>query len=137
MSGTRLYYFNSAVSLVMMCAAAAAQIPCGGYAFGVSGQILFAHHCAGCHGFDGTGKGPLARNQNLPPADLTELKRLNRGIFPAQRLAAMIRSGGDLLGHGNGPLLPAWGKVFSSECGPAYSRRAIVELKRYLEAIQK
>jgi hypothetical protein len=134
LSGERLHIFGSAISLVMMCGAAAAQIPCGGYAFGVSGHTLFEQHCVGCHGVDGR---PLAHNQNLPPADLTELKRSNRGIFPAQRVAAIIRSGGELLGHGNGPLLPAWGKVFSSECGPAYSRHAIIELKRYLEAIQK
>jgi hypothetical protein len=39
-------------------------------------------------------------------------------------------------------VMPVWGKVFSGEggrgkSGGAYSRRAVVELKRYLETIQK
>jgi len=32
--------------------------------------------------------------------------------------------------------MPIWGKVFGGECGPAYSRRAVVEMKRYLESLQ-
>ena len=30
-----------------------------------------------------------------------------------------------------------WSKIFSGECGPAYSRRAVIEIKRYLESLQK
>jgi len=38
--------------------------------------------------------------------------------------------------------MPVWGKVFSDKggggkVGGAYSRRAIIELERYLETIQK
>ena len=38
--------------------------------------------------------------------------------------------------------MPVWGKVFSNKGGGgkgggAYSRRAVIELKRYLESIQK
>ncbi len=33
--------------------------------------------------------------------------------------------------------MPVWGKVFNGECGPAFSRRAVVEVNRYLETLQK
>jgi Cytochrome C oxidase, cbb3-type, subunit III len=133
------YWFpllSLAVGPLLICRLAVAQNPCS-YAFSISGQKIFEDHCAGCHGLDGKGKGPLASNQTVPPADLTELKRMNKGNFPAQRVLEIIRTGGDLLGHDNGPIMPSWGKVFNRECGPAYSRHAVVELKRYLETIQK
>lgn len=35
------------------------------------GQSLFAQHCVSCHGPDGRGDGPLAKDLKIPPADLT------------------------------------------------------------------
>jgi hypothetical protein len=52
----------------------------------------------------------------------------------------IIRYGGNMAAHGTA-VMPVWGKVFSDEGGGkgggAFSRRAVVELKRYLETIQK
>ncbi|MGO8953572.1 MAG: c-type cytochrome [Rhodomicrobium sp.] len=115
---------------------AAAQNSCG-YAFSVTGQKLFDDHCAGCHGPDGKGKGPLAGDQRNQPTDLTGIAKRNNGQFPADRVADIIRYGGGLPGHEKDQVMPVWGKVFSGECGPAFSRRAVVELNRYLEALQK
>ncbi|MGO9170419.1 MAG: c-type cytochrome [Rhodomicrobium sp.] len=115
---------------------AAAQNPCG-YAFSITGQKLFEDHCAACHGRDGTGGGPLAAAQKRPPANLTEIRKRNNGEFPAARVVEIIRLGGGIPGHEEDHIMPVWGKVFNGECGPAYSRRAIVELKRYLETMQK
>lgn len=116
--------------------AAAAQNPCG-YAFSVSGQKLFQDNCAACHGDDGSGKGPLAALQRRPPADLTGIAMRNGGMFPSERVADIIRQGGGIPGHEADHIMPTWGRVFSGQCGPAFSRRAVVELKRYLETIQK
>jgi copper transport protein len=35
------------------------------------GQTTFAANCTGCHGTDGEGKGPMAKDLKVPPADLT------------------------------------------------------------------
>jgi mono/diheme cytochrome c family protein len=106
-----------------------------------SGRELFREHCAQCHGADGTGNGPMAKVLTIAPADLTEISKRANGKFPADRVVEIIRYGGNVTGHGS-QVMPIWGRVFSSEggggkVGNAYSRRAIVELKRYLETIQK
>jgi hypothetical protein len=114
----------------------AAQNPCG-YAFSITGQKLFDDHCAGCHGLDGMSKGAFASGQSKQPADLTGITKRNNGQYPAERIAEIIRYGGGLPGHEKDHAMPVWGKVFSGECGPAFSRRAVVELNRYLETLQK
>ena len=106
-----------------------------------TGRDLFLEHCAQCHGNDGTGNGPMASVLTIKPADLTEISRRANGKFSADRIAEIIRYGGDITGHGL-RAMPIWGSVFSSEgkggkVGAAYSRRAIIELKTYLESIQK
>jgi hypothetical protein len=106
-----------------------------------SGQQLFQDRCATCRGTDGMGNGPMAQVLKIPPADLTKISIRADGTFPAARVVEIIRYGGNVPGHGS-PVMPVWGKVFSSEGGGgkgggAYSRRAVVELKRYLETIQK
>jgi len=106
-----------------------------------TGQALFHEYCSQCHGADGTGGGPMAKVLKTPPADLTSIKQRAQGTFPAARIVEVIRYGGSLPGHG-AEGMPVWGKVFSEEggggkFGAAYSRKAVIELKRYLESIQK
>ena len=112
-----------------------AQDPCG-YAYTITGPKLYEDHCASCHGPTGKGDGTAADTQR-PPLDLTSIKKRNNGQFPDERVSEIIRYGGGIPGHGDGAEMPIWGKIFSGECGPAYSRRAVVELKRYLESLQK
>lgn len=105
------------------------------------GIQLFREHCAQCHGADGTGNGPMAKVLNVTPADLTEISKRANGKFPADRIVEIIRYGGNVTGHGS-QVMPIWGLYFSKEggggkIGNAYSRAAVVELKRYLETIQK
>jgi len=121
---------------LLLCTAAAAQNPCG-YAYSVTGQRLFEDHCAACHGPDGKGHGPAAAAQKRPPADLTAIAHRNSGSFPSERIAEVIRGGGPVPGHEQDRIMPVWGRVFNGECGPAFSRRAVIELKRYLESIQR
>jgi mono/diheme cytochrome c family protein len=106
-----------------------------------SGQELFREHCAQCHGADGTGNGPMAKVLNVSPANLTAISKRANGTFPAARVVEIIRYGGNVTGHGS-YVMPIWGRVFSDEGGGgkgggAYSRRSVVELKHYLETIQK
>jgi len=105
------------------------------------GKVLFTEHCAQCHGADGKGHGPIADVLKTTPADLTTISKRAGGKFPAERIVEIIRYGGDVAAHGT-PAMPIWGKVFSVEGGNgkrggAYSRRAVIELSRYLETIQQ
>jgi len=100
----------------------------------LSGAQLYAENCASCHGASATG-GKSSTDLAVP--DLTVLARNAKGVFPAPRVADIIRYGGSLPGHGNGPKMAIWAKVFHAECGPTYSRRVVVELTAFLEGLQK
>src|SRR5688572_11005515 len=39
------------------------------------GRDLYVSYCAGCHGSEGKGDGPVGRALNVPPADLTTIAR--------------------------------------------------------------
>jgi mono/diheme cytochrome c family protein len=105
-----------------------------------SGVELFREHCAQCHGADATGNGPMDEVLKIKPTDLTAISKRNDGKFPADRIVEVIRYGGNVRGHGS-QVMPIWGTVFNEEggrgrVGNAYSRKAVIELKRYLESIQ-
>jgi PQQ-dependent dehydrogenase (methanol/ethanol family) len=63
----------------------AAGLLCVPLLAGSSGPVVFANHCAGCHGSDarGTGKGPgLAANPRLAGQSAVELRALIQRGFP-------------------------------------------------------
>jgi hypothetical protein len=83
----------------------------------------------------------VAQVLKVPTPDLTGISKRNGGAFPAARVVKIITSGEDVTAHGT-RLMPVWGTIFSYEGGgqrrgSLYSRRAVVELKRYLETIQE
>lgn len=138
--------FLGAWTLTVVVAAPADAAPGKAIDF-PSGQQLYQDHCATCHGADATGNGPMAQVLKEPPADLTGISIRAGGTFPAGQVVEIIRYGGNLAGHGTMPghgaaVMPVWGRVFSEEGGGgkgggAFSRRAVIELKRYLESIQR
>jgi len=72
------------------------------------GQQLFNRYCASCHGYDGGGGGPAARNLDPRPRDFRAAHFLyggaGEGELPADReLKATIRNGVTSRG------MPAWG----------------------------
>ncbi|NNE79222.1 MAG: c-type cytochrome, partial [Silicimonas sp.] len=46
-----------------------------------AGQGVFFTNCAGCHGPDARGAGPVAKLLSVSPPDLTLLASENGGIF--------------------------------------------------------
>jgi hypothetical protein len=83
----------------------------------------------------------VAQVLKVPTPDLTSMSRRNGGTFPSARVVKIITFGDDMAAHGT-RLMPVWGTIFSYEGGGQrrgglYSRRAVVELKRYLETIQE
>jgi hypothetical protein len=105
------------------------------------GSAIYLEHCATCHGVGGKGDGPVASALKVPPPDLTTISRRAGEKFPSARVLRIITYGENISAHGN-QAMPVWGAVFSAEVGRGrrgalHSRRAVIELTRYLQSIQQ
>jgi mono/diheme cytochrome c family protein len=100
----------------------------------IQGPTLYKAYCAGCHGPEAKGDGPVAATLKVPPADLTRISARNGGTFPLMRIERIISGEEERRGHG---AMPAWGPVFS-EVGrdQDLGRVRIDNLARYLKDIQ-
>jgi mono/diheme cytochrome c family protein len=105
-----------------------------------TGAVLYARHCAACHGADARGDGPVAPALRRAPNDLTVLARDAGGRFDTARIAAVIDGRSPVVEHGTRDM-PVWGVVFEEELSdePFTGYRAIERsrtLTAYLESIQ-
>ena len=105
------------------------------------GSPIYLRYCATCHGVGGKGDGPVAPALKAPPPDLTTISQRSGGTFPLPRIVRIITYGETISAHGNKEM-PVWGVVFSTETGRGrrgafHSRRAVLDLTRFLEGIQK
>ncbi len=103
-----------------------------------TGDYLFRTYCAACHGTSARGDGPLADSMRRRPANLAEIAKRNKGVFPAEEMLRVIDGRQPVKGHG-GPDMPVWGDVFarSVEGGdPAIVQARIKALVTFLEGIQ-
>jgi mono/diheme cytochrome c family protein len=100
-----------------------------------SGAKLYKNYCAACHGVEGKGDGPVARFLKGPPADLSTLAQRNNGKYPADRVAATLRSGTNNGIHGTSDM-PIWGPVFQSQ-GKGGSETRIHKLTEFVESLQQ
>jgi mono/diheme cytochrome c family protein len=100
-----------------------------------SGAQLYKNYCAACHGVEGKGDGPVARFLKGPPADLSTLAQRNNGKYPADRVAATLRSGTNAGVHGTSDM-PIWGPVFQSR-GKGGSEVRIQKLTEFVESLQQ
>lgn len=110
----------------------------------LSGLTEYELACMSCHGLDGRGDGPRAKELARPPADLTQIAKANGGKFPAKAVADIIDGRAAVSAHGAREM-PVWGTRFraspdASEDAQTIETRAraqIGALVRYLEAIQE
>jgi mono/diheme cytochrome c family protein len=70
--------------------------------------------CATCHGLNGKGDGPAARQLNVKVPDLTVLGRNNQGVFPFDRVYQVIDGRQEVRGHGSREM-PVWGHAFRQQ----------------------
>ena len=107
------------------------------------GAVLYAAHCAVCHGSTGKGDGDMASVLTIPSPDLTLLSKNNAGTFPLLDAIHIIDGRTGVRAHGG--VMPVFGAVFSSdqkEPGQTYgtiieTRGRVLSLALYLESIQQ
>ena len=103
-----------------------------------SGAELYANHCAACHGAEGEGGGPVAAVMQVTVPNLRTLRMRNRGVFPADAIAAYVDGREIKASHGDRQM-PIWGDVFRAEQpagGDAAVRARIAAIVAFIEALQ-
>jgi mono/diheme cytochrome c family protein len=78
------------------------------------GKREYESKCAVCHGYKGMGDGSYADLLKKPASNLTTLKKNNGGVFPFERVYAVIDGREAVKGHGERDM-PVWGKDYSEQ----------------------
>ena len=107
------------------------------------GAAGFNAHCAGCHGAEARGDGPMAALLTVRPADLTGLSARNGGTFPTARVVQRIDGTTEVLAHG-GPM-PVFGRlmqgpsavILAPDGSEVIAPEAIVNIVGWLEGVQE
>ncbi len=108
----------------------------------VEGAAIYADNCALCHGATGQGDGPLARQLERAPTDLTRLAADNGGTFPRSR--ALSHIDGYTRTDRPGQDMPEFGLLLRGETVPVETEdgvftptpRPMAALLVYLESLQ-
>jgi mono/diheme cytochrome c family protein len=104
-----------------------------------SGRLTFLLHCAGCHGENGEGGGPMTPLLRVAPPDLTRLSAARGGAFPEQELVRVIDGRSEIAGHDT-RTMPVWGiglrEPGSDADQEARVRHRIRNLVSYLRTLQ-
>lgn len=82
------------------------------------GKQLYAQYCSSCHGVDGRGNGPVARDLKVKVPNLILLRKNNKGIYPTDRVMSAIDGRRAIRGHGDRNM-PVWGEIFRKEADDA------------------
>jgi mono/diheme cytochrome c family protein len=112
------------------------------------GKTEYVNKCAVCHGRSGKGDGGAIDVLKKAPTDLTILSKKNGGVFPVDRVYAVIDGREVVMGHGDRDM-PIWGSSYKAEKVEAaehyfdvpynmemYVRARILALIDYLNRIQ-
>jgi mono/diheme cytochrome c family protein len=109
------------------------------------GKREYDANCAGCHGVKGKGDGQYKPYLTKTPPDLTVLTKNNKGVFPYDRVYAVIDGRQNVPGHGTQDM-PVWGADYLAKSAgdymdvpydpEIYVRTRILALMDYLERLQ-
>ena len=107
------------------------------YTSPASGSEMYQSYCASCHGAKGIGDGPVAPYLKVAIPDLTTLSKQNQGVYPAQRVAQVIRGEVGVKSHGVREMA-VWGPVFLSlnNSQEPVVRMRVANLTTYIETLQ-
>lgn len=95
----------------------------------VDGALLFADHCAVCHGANANGHGFRRPLLDAIPADLTQIAARRGGEFPESEVFKLIARRDPLADH-QSPEMPRWGEYWADDS-------KIDALVKYLGSIQE
>jgi hypothetical protein len=104
-----------------------------------NGSTLYRPYCASCQGESGRGNGAVAIFLRRRPADLTQIAKLNKGKFPADRVYQQIDGRKVVKAHGESQM-PVWGDAFSrtaTDADEASVKAKIEALVEHLASIQE
>jgi mono/diheme cytochrome c family protein len=102
------------------------------------GRDLYVSYCAGCHGSEGKGDGPVGRALNVRPADLTTIARRYGSYQPALVEATLngTRPQEPSTAHGTREM-PIWGALFRQlDTKESVARVRVQNLVKYVQTIQ-
>ena len=109
------------------------------------GRTDFVAYCAACHGVGGKGDGTVAEFLTITAVDLTQLRKMNAGSFPRERIYNVIDGRIEVKIHGARDM-PVWGDWFKFEAdvsvaGKGATEEVVLErinaLVNYIETIQE
>lgn len=110
------------------------------------GKQAYEVQCAICHGADAKGNGFYTASLKVNPPDLTSLSKKNGGVFPVDRVAAIIDGRTELAAHGSRDM-PIWGKRWAGAAAEyyvdvpynqeAYVRTQVLGIIDYLYRVQQ
>jgi mono/diheme cytochrome c family protein len=102
----------------------------------VQGADIFHAYCATCHGNSGKGDGPIASVLDTPVGDLTTITQRNGGIFPGERVRAIIVGEQSVKAHGPREM-PIWGPIFrENEKKSKSGKLRLQNVTDYVESLQ-
>lgn len=106
-----------------------------------SGPVLYATHCAACHGADGTGEPATERVLGVGVGDLSMLTASNGGDYPAEFVARVVDGRGGPGPHAiPGKRMPAWGRLLqegdTAEAREAIAATRIQAITDYVRTLQ-
>jgi len=115
-----------------------------------AGRSEYLSACAGCHGRDAKGDGPMADLLSIETPDLTKLTERAGGAFPFRNTLLIIDGRNDVRAHGGD--MPVWGDRYMTSMTRAQDelrpprwpedpellvRGRLLSLVYYLETIQE
>ena len=114
----------------------APRLPAPEFYKSTDGQELFKFYCANCHGMDAKGRAATPA-MRTPSTDLTMLSAAHGGVFPRERVVAVIKHGSSASPAHGAKDMPVWGAIFRSmERNDTLVDIRIDNLVRYLESLQ-
>ncbi|WP_257306883.1 c-type cytochrome [Geothrix campi] len=129
--------FATAIACPILARDPAIKMVPARYTSPASGPEMYLAYCASCHGSNGLGDGPVAAHLKNAVPDLTTLAQRNKGTFPKNRVAQVIRGEVGTGTHGL-PDMPVWGPVFRSldNSQEPVVRIRVGNLIKHLESLQ-